>query len=152
MRRISKPAAASLAAIALAGLVAACGGASDTGKSSSGAKSSGGSGASATSITVGYQPDLHGAAPMLIAQQQGYFKQAGLNVKLVRFPTGPPLFAALQAGKLDFGLRGAGCHPDGHQGRRRDHHRRQPQPRRRGDSQPEHEDGKGPEGPDGRRV
>lgn len=105
MRRISKPAAAALAGVALAGMAAACGGASTAG----GAGGSSGNGT--TTITVGYQPDLHGAAPMLIAQQQGYFSKVGLNVKLVQFPTGPPLFAALQAGKLNFGYEGPGVTP-----------------------------------------
>ena len=109
MGRISKPVAAALAGVVLAGLAAACGGASNS-SSSSGSSTSGGSSSSGktTTISVGYQPDLHGAAPMLIAQQQGYFKQEGLNVNLVRFPTGPPLFAALQAGKLQFGYEGPG--------------------------------------------
>jgi NitT/TauT family transport system substrate-binding protein len=109
MGRISKPVAAALAGVMLAGLAAACGGASNS-SSSSGSSTSGGSSSSGktTTISVGYQPDLHGAAPMLIAQQQGFFKQEGLNVNLVRFPTGPPLFAALQAGKLQFGYEGPG--------------------------------------------
>lgn len=111
MRRISKPAAAAVAGVALAALAAGCGGASNSSSSSgsgSGSSAGAGSGSKTTTISVGYQPDLHGAAPMLIAQQQGYFKQEGLNVNLVRFPTGPPLFAALQAGKLQFGYEGPG--------------------------------------------
>ena len=113
MRLISKPAAAALTGVVLAGLAAACGGASNS-SGASGSSTSGGSGGSggssgkSTTISVGYQPDLHGAAPMLIAQQQGYFKKVGLNVNLVRFPTGPPLFSALQAGKLQFGYEGPG--------------------------------------------
>ena len=110
MKRISKPAAAAVAGVALAALAAACGGASNntSSGSTSGSGSGSGAGSKTTTISVGYQPDLHGAAPMLIAQQQGYFKQEGLNVNLVRFPTGPPLFAALQAGKLQFGYEGPG--------------------------------------------
>lgn len=89
-----------LGAAALAG----CGSASTPNASSTGANQS----QPLTNITVGYQPDLHGAAPMLIAQKEGFFKKEGLNVKLVRFTAGPALFDALQAGQLDIGYEGPG--------------------------------------------
>jgi sulfonate transport system substrate-binding protein len=93
MRWIPKPAAAAVAGVMLTGLLAACGGGSSGGQ---------------PTITIGYQPDLHGAAPLLIAQREGFFKKAGLNVKLVQFSSGPPLFAALSGGSLDFGYEGPG--------------------------------------------
>lgn len=78
--------------------------------SSSSPSSAGGgaSGSSSVSITVGYQPDLHGAAPVLIAQQQGFFKRVGLNVNLQQFSSGPPLFTALKSGSIQFGYEGPG--------------------------------------------
>jgi sulfonate transport system substrate-binding protein len=57
---------------------------------------------------VGYQPDLHGGAPVLIAQQQGFFKKVGLNVTLQQFTSGPPLFTALKSGSIQFGYEGPG--------------------------------------------
>lgn len=82
--------------------LAGCGGSSET------SPGGGSSSQSLTNITVGYQPDLHGAAPVLIAQKEGFFKKEGLNVKLVRFAAGPALFDALQAGQLDIGYEGPG--------------------------------------------
>lgn len=79
--------------------------------SSSPSSQAGGSSASSSgsvSITVGYQPDLHGGAPVLIAQQQGFFKQVGLNVTLQQFTSGPPLFTALKSGSIQFGYEGPG--------------------------------------------
>jgi NitT/TauT family transport system substrate-binding protein len=89
------------AGVMLAGLAAGCSSSSNGGASS-------GSTAGETSITIGYQPDLHGAAPVLIAQQQGFFKKVGLNVSLQQFTSGPPLFTALKSGSLDFGYEGPG--------------------------------------------
>lgn len=80
--------------------------------SCSSSSSSGGGGSSSSnapvSITVGYQPDLHGGAPVLIAQQQGFFKKVGLNVTLQQFTSGPPLFTALKSGSIQFGYEGPG--------------------------------------------
>jgi NitT/TauT family transport system substrate-binding protein len=78
--------------------------------SSNSQSAAGGSGKSSApvSITVGYQPDLHGGAPMLIAQQEGFFKQVGLNVSLQQFTSGPPLFTALESGSIQFGYEGPG--------------------------------------------
>jgi len=103
MRHMRASAALACAGVMLAGLAAGCSNSS----SSSGSGGSAGT-ASETSITVGYQPDLHGAAPMLIAQQQGFFKKVGLNVTLQQFSSGPPLFTALKSGSLDFGYEGPG--------------------------------------------
>jgi NitT/TauT family transport system substrate-binding protein len=103
-----------LAALGLVGasLMAGCGSTtgSATASPSHSAAASTGSG-SLTHITVGYQPDLHGAAPVLIAQQQGFFKKEGLDVTLVRFTAGPALFTALQSGSLDSGYEGPGVTP-----------------------------------------
>ncbi len=93
MRLTPKPVAAALAGVVLAGMVTACGSSSTGGQ---------------TTITIGYQPDLHGAAPLLIAQKEGFFKKVGLNVNLQQFSSGPPLFTALKSGSLDFGYEGPG--------------------------------------------
>lgn len=103
MTHMRASAALACAGVMLAGLAAGC----SSSSSSGGAASSGGT-AGETSISVGYQPDLHGAAPVLIAQQQGFFKKVGLNVTLQQFTSGPPLFTALKSGSLDFGYEGPG--------------------------------------------
>ncbi len=42
-----------------------------------------------------------------VAIQKGWFKEAGLDVQLTAFDSGPPLFEAMAAGKLDLGLSGS---------------------------------------------
>jgi NitT/TauT family transport system substrate-binding protein len=78
-----------------------------SGTSSSATNGSGNSNAP-VSITIGYQPDLHGGAPVLIAQQEGFFSKVGLNVTLQQFTSGPPLFTALKSGSIQFGYEGPG--------------------------------------------
>lgn len=92
--------------VIITALTASC---SSSSSSAGGSASTGGSNSgSTTSITVGYQPDLHGGAPVLIAQQQGFFKKVGLNVTLQQFTSGPPLFTALKSGSIQFGYEGPG--------------------------------------------
>ena len=52
-------------------------------------------------VRVGLSPALSSAG-IFIAQEQGYFRAAGLDVELVEFPgSGPELLPALAAGQLD---------------------------------------------------
>jgi len=90
--------------VLLTALTASCSSSASSSGGATGGSSSGGT----VSITVGYQPDLHGGAPVLIAQQQGFFKKVGLNVTLQQFSSGPPLFTALKSGSLQFGYEGSG--------------------------------------------
>ncbi|WP_066172560.1 ABC transporter substrate-binding protein [Bacillus marinisedimentorum] len=60
-------------------------------------------------VNVAYMPDIHGAAPLVIAQEKGYFKEAGINVNLVKFNSGPPEFQAMAAGDIDIAYIGPGA-------------------------------------------
>ncbi|MGY6655399.1 ABC transporter substrate-binding protein [Amycolatopsis sp. TRM77291] len=62
-------------------------------------------------ITVAYHPNLHGGAPMAIAQAQGLFDKEGLKVNPVRFTSGAPELDAMIAGQLDIGYLGPGALP-----------------------------------------
>lgn len=50
-------------------------------------------------ITIGYSA-LRISLPVFVAQDKGYFKEAGLNVKLERFDTAQPLMQSLVSGKI----------------------------------------------------
>ena len=122
-RRTSK---ALLAAAAAASLLLAVAGCGSGGKSAASATSASATSAPATSapatdssttsqaatskplvnISVSYQPDWDYAAA--VAQAQGFFKAAGLNVHAVPFSSGPPEVAAMASGHLDFAYTGPG--------------------------------------------
>ncbi|HLH67441.1 MAG TPA: ABC transporter substrate-binding protein [Solirubrobacteraceae bacterium] len=91
VRRAAR-AAAACAACAVA--VAACGGS--------------GSGSNVRSITVGLPVVDATFIPAYLAQQEGYYKQQGLNVKLVVFKGGGALTKALVGGAVDIGINGLG--------------------------------------------
>ena len=57
------------------------------------------------SIKVGTQPSTMGV-PVQYALEKGYFKDEGLDVDLVLFPTGAPLNEAIAAGELDVAANG----------------------------------------------
>jgi NitT/TauT family transport system substrate-binding protein len=56
-------------------------------------------------LSVGYLP-VTGHAKFFIAQEEGFFKQEGLDVELVEFANSADGLAALRAGKLDLGAFG----------------------------------------------
>lgn len=56
--------------------------------------------ASTPSLTVGFVVDPSWAQ-IPVAQAEGYFKAAGVNVKVVNFSTGPQALQALEAGQVD---------------------------------------------------
>lgn len=58
-----------------------------------------------TKIRVGTQPTTIGV-PAQYALEKGYFKEEGLDVDLVLFPTGAPLNEAIAAGELDVAANG----------------------------------------------
>jgi len=76
--------------------------------STSGASASAGS-AETTTVKVAILPFIS-FAPFLIAQEEGFFKEQGLNVEFVRFTTQNELIPALTAGQIDVaaGLLSAG--------------------------------------------
>jgi NitT/TauT family transport system substrate-binding protein len=57
---------------------------------------------SKTEIIIGY-PTLRIALPVLVAYDQGYFEDEGLNVKLKSYQTAQPMMDALVSGKINFG-------------------------------------------------
>lgn len=60
-------------------------------------------------VRVAYMADIHGAAPIAIAQKEGYFKQQGIDVKPILFTSGPPEIDAMAAGKIDIAYIGPGA-------------------------------------------
>lgn len=51
-------------------------------------------------VEIGYSA-LRISLPVFVAQEKGYFKDAGLDVKLTRFDTAQPLMGALAGGSID---------------------------------------------------
>ncbi len=54
------------------------------------------------SVTIGYSA-LRISLPVFVAQEKGYFKEEGLNIKLERFDTAQPLIDALVTGSIEAG-------------------------------------------------
>lgn len=88
--------AASLAAVALLA----------TGCASSGSSSGG---ASLQQVRIGYIADYNGAALLAVAEQQDYWKKAGLDPKFSVFTNGPLQIQAMGTGDLDVGYIGSGA-------------------------------------------
>ncbi|MFI3168101.1 MAG: ABC transporter substrate-binding protein [Bacillota bacterium] len=61
-------------------------------------------------IRIGYHTNYGGSGAVLIAVENGYFEEQGLNVELVAFASGPPEIAALNNGTIDFAYIGQGSH------------------------------------------
>lgn len=59
-----------------------------------------------TKVRVGWTVAPHQAFAG-VALKKGWFKEAGLDVELIAFDTGAPLFEAMGAGKLDMGMSGS---------------------------------------------
>jgi ABC-type nitrate/sulfonate/bicarbonate transport system substrate-binding protein len=57
-----------------------------------------------TNVSIGISPDFSTSAHAVIAQDQGYFEEAGLDVKLETFPAGVVQLEAMAAGNLDFAI------------------------------------------------
>lgn len=88
--------------VALVAGVAACGGSDDESTAASASAS-----AEVTSVTVGFIP-IAGYAPLVIAEQQGYFEEEGLEVKRENVESPAASVAAVVGGKQEFGLATAG--------------------------------------------
>lgn len=94
MKKSVKVTASILMAAVFVGLAAGCGGAGQQGKSTASA----GKGEPVT-VKVGYSPALC-QAPLFIAKEKGYYKDAGINVELVPVE-GAQANEAIGAGKFD---------------------------------------------------
>ena len=62
-------------------------------------------------VSIGYFPDIWSGATVAIADQMGFFEEAGLEVDAQRFTAGAPAVAALASGSLDMSYVGLGPMP-----------------------------------------
>ena len=62
-----------------------------------------------TKVKVAHHLGYSGAAVVAVGTKMGYFKEAGLDVELVPFTSGPSEIAALVSGDLQFGYIGSGA-------------------------------------------
>jgi NitT/TauT family transport system substrate-binding protein len=60
-------------------------------------------------INVAYMPDIHGAPPIVLGEEKGYFKEAGVKINAVKFLSGPPEFQAMASGDIDIAYIGPGA-------------------------------------------
>lgn len=60
-------------------------------------------------LTVAYMPNMGGASTLAVAMQKGFFTQAGLDVKLQQFQTGPDEFDAMASGTVSIAYIGSGA-------------------------------------------
>lgn len=63
------------------------------------------------SVSIGYFPDIWSGGTVAVAQEQGFFEEAGIDVDLQRFTAGAPAVAALGSGNLDISYVGLGPMP-----------------------------------------
>lgn len=63
--------------------------------------------AHAATLTIGYIPIL-AAAPLFVIDTEGWAKQAGVDLKLIKFEAGPAAIQALAAGQIDGIYAGVG--------------------------------------------
>ncbi|MCI0469918.1 MAG: ABC transporter substrate-binding protein, partial [Nitrospirae bacterium] len=54
-------------------------------------------------VRIGIYGASHCAAPLIFAEQKGYFKQEGIKVKLINYPNMPSLVKDLLSGGLEMG-------------------------------------------------
>ena len=93
MKLKTRPVAGILSVVALGATLAAC----SSGASSSSTPAAAGTPA-LTTVSVGNFPDSALTLPFAIAQDQGYFRDAGLNVQAVSATSGPALASELIGG------------------------------------------------------
>jgi NitT/TauT family transport system substrate-binding protein len=98
MRRRGTTLAGVALAVSAAAALAACG--SGGGGGGGAAASSTGSAAAATTIKVGIAP-ISDFGQLFVAQAEGYFAKAGLNVETTTISSGPEGIAAVQGGSLN---------------------------------------------------
>lgn len=60
-------------------------------------------------LRIGYIPDTHGGGIVAVANDKGYWKQAGIAPSLKSFSNGPLQVTAMAAGDLDFAYIGPGA-------------------------------------------
>ena len=62
-------------------------------------------------VSIGYFPDIWSGGTIAIAQEKGYFEEAGIQVDAQRFTSGAPAIAALGSGNLNISYVGLGPMP-----------------------------------------
>ena len=62
-------------------------------------------------VSIGYFPDIWSGGTIAIAQEKGYFEEAGIQVDAQRFTAGAPAIAALGSGNLNMSYVGLGPMP-----------------------------------------
>lgn len=62
-----------------------------------------------TKVKIGYIADYNGAALLAVADQEGYWKDAGLDPDYIPFTNGPLAIQALGTGNIDVGYIGSGA-------------------------------------------
>ncbi len=67
----------------------------------------------AQQVRVGYIPIL-GAAPLFVADKEGFAKAAGLDFRMTVFESGPNMISALASGTPDIPPRGGAAARPGH--------------------------------------
>src|ERR1700756_3193405 len=102
MKRVTRSVVGILGAVSVGATLAACSSGGSSSSSSAPAASASGSSSSQapalTTVSVGNFPTSALTLPFAIAQDQGYFKDAGLNVQAVTATSGPVLASELIGG------------------------------------------------------
>ncbi|PRY20977.1 NitT/TauT family transport system substrate-binding protein [Aliiruegeria haliotis] len=62
-------------------------------------------------VSIGYFPDIWSGGTVTIAQEMGFFEEAGITAELQRFTAGAPAVAALASGQLNMSYVGLGPMP-----------------------------------------
>ena len=65
---------------------------------------------SAEDLNIAYMPNYASLWSAVTGVNMGYFEEEGLNVKLIEFPDGPTIIAAMESGSIDMGYIGPGAH------------------------------------------
>lgn len=60
-------------------------------------------------INFAYMPNMGGAAPVVIGEEKGFFKEEGIKLNPVKFLSGPPEFQAMASGEIDIAYIGPGA-------------------------------------------
>lgn len=61
-------------------------------------------------IRIGYHPNFGGSSVVSIGIEKGFFEEEGLDAELVKFTSGPPSIAALEAKDIDVSFLGHGAY------------------------------------------
>ena len=110
MKLKTRPVAGIVCVMALGATLAACSSGSSSSSGSSPVASASGTSA-LTTVSVGNFPNSALTLPFAIAQDQGYFRDAGLNVQAVSAASGPVLASELIGGSTQ--MFAAGSCPNG---------------------------------------